>query len=145
MLASIGLKFEALFDGCSFGVPSSKQGGELIKKPWRILSSSPIFAEHIDQFKCSGGHPHDACEGSDTVLTRFYNETMCKQDIKGLLKHNEHHGICAAVSITRKAADLGQSSNESVTKAAPPLKAKALRQLKAKTKERKKHTRCLLP
>jgi len=77
-----GLK-EVNFDGCALGLVSSK--GNPIKKPWKIISTSPKIIKNFSALTCDGSHTHDACQGSDTLKSGFYNEYMSKLIVDGLI------------------------------------------------------------
>ena len=64
-------------DGCSLGVVAQRSAaaGQPIRKTWRVVPTSRIMAEAINENKCPGPaiHPHHARrEKSDTVKTWFY-------------------------------------------------------------------------
>ena len=57
-------------DGCSLGLKSSK--GIPIKKPWRIITTSNRLIQNLHDRKCSGGHTHQICAGSDAKRSASY-------------------------------------------------------------------------
>ena len=70
------------FDGCMLGTCDDQ--GRPIKKPWRIVTSSPSLVEHLSKFKCCGTHSHVPCEGKYTRRTGFYSVKMARAILVGL-------------------------------------------------------------
>jgi hypothetical protein len=68
------------FDGCMFGLTSLAPDtlGQPIKKPWRIASDIPGFANlrrHCTHERSSTSHA--CCAGSNTLLTQGYTDDLC--------------------------------------------------------------------
>ena len=68
------------FDGCMFGLASLATDtlGQPIKKPWRIASDIPGFA-NLRRLCTHGktGTTHARCAGSNTKLTEGYTDELC--------------------------------------------------------------------
>ena len=67
---------EACFDGCAFGLKDQK--GNLLRKPWKVLSNSPEIIKALQGKLCPGGHVHVPTAGSKTKATENYNKKIAK-------------------------------------------------------------------
>ena len=92
----------AEFDGCMFNLYSRVHEGVLIKKPWRISTTSRAIHAVFNDRKCSGGHKHTPCQGQDTKFTENYTEEMVKTLHVAWQKH--------ARTLTRRTSGTGQFS-----------------------------------
>ena len=76
--------YEALCDGCAFGMADSE--GHPILKPWRIVSSSEALAANLNRCRCR--HESDFChthlEGALTPKSAFYPRSMCTVALNAL-------------------------------------------------------------
>eukprot|EP00435_Cladocopium_sp_Y103_P068276 s2538_g31.t1 len=70
-------------DGCMVGVKSHK--GNPIKKPWRLMTSSPRIVEAFPNLRCiHAPYEHDPCEGADTARSAFYPPQMTELIVRAL-------------------------------------------------------------
>eukprot|EP00972_Heterocapsa_arctica_P019508 2879480-Heterocapsa_arctica.AAC.1 len=62
------LPYEADFDGCCYGLVD--QRGNLLQKPWRVISTLP----EIDCLNrlCDQSHPHGVTHGMAATMSAYY-------------------------------------------------------------------------
>ena len=80
----------AMFDGCMFAVKSHKHADMLIKKPWRVSTTSFALYSAFHGKKCDASRNHVPCQGSDTKLTEEYSHEMVKHIHISWKKHANH-------------------------------------------------------
>ena len=75
MLEDAGKLFTARVDGCAYDLRD--KSGALLKKPWKIRTSSQTMAMAL-QRTCPGGHDHKECLGGTIARdSGFYPQAMC--------------------------------------------------------------------
>lgn len=73
----------AEFDGCAYNLKAKT--GQLLKKPWRVQTTSPIVAQSLVK-KCSGTHDHAECRGQDATQSGLYSRTLVQALVKAMTK-----------------------------------------------------------
>ena len=67
--------FTARVDGCAYDLRD--RHGALLKKPWKIKTSSQTMAMALER-RCPGGHDHQECLGGTVARdSGFYPQAMC--------------------------------------------------------------------
>ena len=90
---------EVNFDGCSVGVISKK--GQPIKKPWKIMTTSPRIAEAFSNCHCiHDPSQHQRCEGSETTRSENYPTEMCMKIAQALYPSHCQHQPAPAMPCT---------------------------------------------
>ena len=69
---------DAIFDGCMFSLYSKVHEGKLIKKPWRISTTSHALYHSFNGHLCDKQHDHVPCAGKDTKITEEYTQHIVK-------------------------------------------------------------------
>jgi hypothetical protein len=67
------LPHEACFDGCSYGL--TDQNGELLRKPWRVVSTLPEIEAALSQ-TCGHDHPHCVTHGTSAKASAYYTHAI---------------------------------------------------------------------
>ena len=76
--------YRTILHGCRVGVRA--HDGGLMKKPWKIFTTSQEMASALD-LQCTKDHKHSPCLGSDnTKRSAFYTEKMVKIISRVILK-----------------------------------------------------------
>eukprot|EP00969_Alexandrium_andersonii_P092134 4067848-Alexandrium_andersonii.AAC.1 len=82
--------YETNICGCAYGLKCEKTG-ELIKKPWRIISTDPLLPAKVNKW-CSNVkgslhcHRHRPLEGGDVVArSAAYPPALCREWVKVIL------------------------------------------------------------
>eukprot|EP00971_Amphidinium_carterae_P059634 1179298-Amphidinium_carterae.2 len=60
-------------DGCAFGL---RVQGELVKKPWRIMTNCQSMVLGLSGKSCVGGHQHKQCRGATAKDSANYSDEM---------------------------------------------------------------------
>ena len=61
------------FDGCAGGVKS--QEGYVMKKPWRIATTSTQLVSSLSTKRCGRSHQHEECGGRNAAKSPFLSST----------------------------------------------------------------------
>ncbi len=80
------LPYSAEFDGCAYGTSNAR--GELIKKPWRVITDWRRFREGLNR-RCDRRHVHGQGRGLDIRNTQNYTKVLARR-IVALLRPVRH-------------------------------------------------------
>ena len=75
---------ETITNGCMVGLRSSS--GELMAKPWRIMTTSEKMAKHLN-LPCQGNHKHAPCMGAqNAAASSYYPKPMADKVVSTILE-----------------------------------------------------------
>jgi len=77
------LRYECIFDGCCYGLETTK--GQELKKTWRVRTSCQALADVLN-LRCKGSK-HAICRGKEAEQTGFYCELLVKTIVDALVQH----------------------------------------------------------
>ena len=111
-LVSFQLKhstYEAVFDGCDFGLVSEEN--EPIKKGWRVTTTSSTLANNLNQHKCRHDKDFRHChaKGSKTANTAFYPKAICETIITSLFPEKVHGHVPCIICKPKSSFDSGHN------------------------------------
>ena len=78
------LNFEALFDGCQYGLKD--HFGQFLKKSWKVLTNS-IFVHRLLNKRCKYQRRHGQVRGLDAVRSGLYTVELVRTIMEAIVCH----------------------------------------------------------
>ena len=76
---------------CAFGMKTSDEIGETyVYKPIKLMTNSWALANHLDKFKCGGGHRHVPLLSGRAAKAAIYPDKLCSAICKGIKEQLEY-------------------------------------------------------